>query len=167
MKIDCKELISLMLKKLPDQRASLNEVMSHDWMTKGDVDSVKNHVPHREPLRLPLDQAVIQQMSFSGFKLGTPAEIEAQLEKIIQSKEYQAQHRSCAGENDPRILKQGHGKRSHSPYRGRRNSSHTSLPKLVFKAEPPKHGADAIVSIYYLVHERMERDRLKALDGKS
>lgn len=165
MKTDCQSLISLILVKSPHQRASLDRLMMHDWMKEGYSDPIDSHLPHREPLCLPLDQEVIQQMSFSGFKFGTPAEVKTRLEKIIQSEEYQARYRSHSDENSATVCKQRHGKRSPSPYRGRRSGDHSSLPELALETARPKHGSSAIVSIYYLVREKMERDRSKVLDG--
>src|SRR6266516_2067332 len=76
-----------MLVTDPKQRATLQEIMNHPWMTKGYGGPPENHLPHREPLQLPLDPEVIQGMT--GFDFGSPEVITAQLTRVIESDDYQ------------------------------------------------------------------------------
>ena len=50
------------------ERATLQEIMSHPWMTKGFNGPPDNFMPHRDPLQLPLDPVVINKMQ--GFDFG-------------------------------------------------------------------------------------------------
>ena len=75
-----------MLVTDPKQRATLQEIMNHPWMTKGFGSPPENYLPVREPLTLPLDPTVIQAMT--GFDFGPPETIQAQLTEVLESQEY-------------------------------------------------------------------------------
>ena len=46
-----------MLVTDPRNRASLAEIMTHPWITKGYTGPVENYLPVRDPITLPLDPA--------------------------------------------------------------------------------------------------------------
>ncbi len=76
-----------MLVTNPVNRATLQEVLSHPWMTRGHTGQPDAHMVHREPLRSDeLDRQVIRGMK--GFEFGTEEEIERKLAKILDSEAY-------------------------------------------------------------------------------
>ncbi|PPR05012.1 hypothetical protein CVT24_010205 [Panaeolus cyanescens] len=84
---ECKHLLSRMLVTNPANRATLSEVMSHAWMTRGFNGPPAIHLVHREPLRPDeLDRQVIKGMK--GFEFGTEDEIERKLVHILESDAY-------------------------------------------------------------------------------
>ncbi|CAD6446266.1 729be0f0-a69a-4062-8245-24753447cfb3 [Sclerotinia trifoliorum] len=83
---ECKHLISRMLVTDPKQRATLQEIMSHQWMIKQYGSPPENYLPVREPLTLPLDDDIINSMT--GFDFGPPELIKQQLTDVIKSAEY-------------------------------------------------------------------------------
>ncbi|KII84894.1 hypothetical protein PLICRDRAFT_45728 [Plicaturopsis crispa FD-325 SS-3] len=84
---ECKHLLSRMLVTNPQARATLSEVMSHQWMTRGFHGPPDPHLVHREPLRVDeLDRAVIRGMQ--GFEFGTVDEIERRLIAVLESDAY-------------------------------------------------------------------------------
>lgn len=84
---DCKNLLSRMLVTNPAARATLPEVMSHPWMTRGFNGPPALHLVHREPLRSDeLDRQVIRGMK--GFEFGTEDEIERKLIDVLESDAY-------------------------------------------------------------------------------
>ncbi|KAL4263361.1 non-specific serine/threonine protein kinase [Pleurotus pulmonarius] len=84
---ECKHLLSRMLVTNPPQRATLSEVLSHPWMTRGFTGPPDAHLVHREPLRSDeLDRQVIKQMK--GFEFGTEEEIEGKLIRVLESEPY-------------------------------------------------------------------------------
>ncbi|TFK20182.1 Pkinase-domain-containing protein [Coprinopsis marcescibilis] len=84
---ECKHLLSRMLVTNPAARATLQEVMSHPWMTRGFSGPPDLHMVHREPLRVEeLDRQVIRGMK--GFEFGTEEQIERRLIDILESDAY-------------------------------------------------------------------------------
>ena len=76
-----------MLVTTPAQRATLAEVASHPWMTKGYDGPANCHLPDREPVRFgELDQEVIKGMT--GFEFGTAEEIENKLGDVLTTDAY-------------------------------------------------------------------------------
>jgi hypothetical protein len=131
----------------------LNEVMNHPWMVKGFSGPPRNHLPHRAPLELPLDMNVINMMT--SFDFGNPSEIHDKIKNALSS--------------DDRPTTPSTPKSAPSLYR-RRNSSHSSLYKaaqiadVVSPTTPSgKDISEAMISIYYLVREKIERE---ARNGK-
>ena len=55
---ECKHIMSRMLVTDPKARATMQEVMTHPWMTKGFNGPPDNYLPAREPLSSPLDPGV-------------------------------------------------------------------------------------------------------------
>jgi hypothetical protein len=160
-----------MLVTDPKQRASLQEIMTHPWMIKGFGSPPENYLPKREPLQLPLDPAVIQAMT--GFDFGPPDKIEAQLTEVIESQDYQRAVRLAIHEKEnqgpPRDpeKKKGFG----FDFYKRRNSSHSRDTLTAPSTEGLALGSDPVnayhplISVYYLVREKQERDRLAANPG--
>lgn len=107
----------------PQKRATMSQLMSHPWMTKGFDYPIETHLPQRSPLQLPLDLDVVRNMT--GFEFGTEDSILEKLESLIR-------HRQISTVHDLR-------KRA--------------SPKDAFLASE-NH---PLLSIYYLVKERMER----------
>ncbi|KAL2119701.1 hypothetical protein VTJ04DRAFT_6662 [Mycothermus thermophilus] len=163
---ECKHLISRMLVTDPKQRATMHEVMNHPWMLKGYNGPPENFLPHREPLKLPLDEEVIAHMT--GFKFGSPDQIREELTKKITSPKYLAAVRrlekerelAAASPRDPE-KKRGFGfdfykrRNSITSKETLTNGSTDGLPL----GDDPLNAFDPMISIYYLVREKFERER--------
>lgn len=160
-----------MLVTDPRQRASLQEIMTHPWMVKGFGSPPENYLPAREPIQMPLDPKVIQAMT--GFDFGSPEVIERQLTEVIQSQDYiravkmaQNEKENMAPSRDPE-KKRGFG----FDFYKRRNSA-TSRDTLsgpsseaLALGNDPVNAYNPLISVYYLVREKQERDRLAANPG--
>ncbi|KAK0709607.1 kinase-like domain-containing protein [Lasiosphaeria miniovina] len=163
---ECKNLISRMLVTDPKQRATMYEVMNHPWMLKGYGAPPDNYLPHREPLALPLDAEVIDRMT--GFKFGPPEYIRDELTRKIKSPKYQAAVRRLERERDiPQPTQRDAEKRRGFgfDFYKRRNSvtsketlTNTSSEGLSI-GDDPLNAFDPMISIYYLVREKLERER--------
>ncbi|KFA50921.1 hypothetical protein S40293_02435 [Stachybotrys chartarum IBT 40293] len=164
---ECKHLLSRMLVTDPKQRATMQEVMSHPWMTKGFNGPPENYLPPREPLSLPLDPEVIDGMQ--GFNFGSPEAINAQLVKTVESEEYQRAVRLYQREKDlPIPSKDGEKRRGFGfDFYKRRNSVNSRDTLTAPSSEALQLGNDPLnafspaLSIYYLVREKLERQRLE------
>ncbi|CAG8596570.1 17132_t:CDS:10 [Dentiscutata erythropus] len=155
---DCKHLLSRMLVTNPMYRATLAEVMNHPWMNKGYDGPPENYLPSRSPLTLPLDPEIIRGMT--GFEFGTEHEIKARLESIIKSDSYQssirAQHyNNIGGSYDNRRRTSGF-----EYYRRKLSGSSVSVQEDKSISADPTQAVHPLISIYYLVKEKLERDRL-------
>jgi hypothetical protein len=76
-----------MLVTNPQQRASLPDLLSHPWMTRGFNGSPDPHLLRRDPLRADdLERQVIRGMT--GFEFGTEEDIEHRLVTILESEAY-------------------------------------------------------------------------------
>ncbi|RKF62438.1 Protein kinase kin1 [Erysiphe neolycopersici] len=163
---ECKHLISRMLVTDSRQRANLQEIMNHSWMIKGFGSSPENHLGAREILHAPLDPNVIQAMT--GFNFGPPEIIESQLNELVESQEYVkaarlfVQERESQGQHKDPEKKRSFGfdfykRRSYS------NSRDTLLAQNHEGTLPPKNDPlnafHPLLSVYYLVREKQERDR--------
>ncbi|KAI9292468.1 Pkinase-domain-containing protein [Neoconidiobolus thromboides FSU 785] len=82
---ECKHLLSRMLCTNPSQRATISEILKHPWVTKGFENPIENYLPQRKPIELPLDMNVIQRMK--GFEFGNEEKIKADLEEILSSEQ--------------------------------------------------------------------------------
>lgn len=160
-----------MLVTDPKQRASLQEIMNHPWMVKGFGAAPENYLPIREPLQLPLDPNVIQAMT--GFDFGPSELIQAQLTEVLESSDYQRAVRLATHEREnqgpPRDpeKKRGFG----FDFYKRRNSSNSRDTLTAPSAEGLALGSDPtnafhpLISVYYLVREKQDRDRLATNPG--
>lgn len=162
---ECKNLLSRMLVTDPKQRATMAEVMAHPWINKGYNSPPDNFLPRREPLTLPLDPEVINAMT--GFNFGPPEVIKAQLTRLIESEEYQRGVRLYQQEKDlPQPSKDGDKKRGMFDFYKRRNSI-TSKDTLTAPSSEalalgndPLNAFSPLLSIYYLVREKQDRERV-------
>ncbi|KAL1914519.1 uncharacterized protein VTP21DRAFT_8233 [Calcarisporiella thermophila] len=161
---ECKHLISRMLVTDPSQRATLTEIMEHPWLNRGFDTKIKNYLPYRLPLSLPLDMDVIRGMT--GFEFGTEQEIRRELEAIVTSDTYQRAAKQLA-------QNQAYWRsvESVAPSSMRNNSTVKTLFNKQMgggKTPPPPPPDDPItlpeayhplISIYHLVREKQERER--------
>lgn len=137
---ECKHLISRMLVVNPAQRATMHEVINHPWMTKGYDGPLESYIRPREPLTLPLDAEVIAGMT--GFDFGTADAIEAKLTEVLQSDGY-------------KLALDRHFERTRGLLGGKTlDDEEFSDPTVAYHP---------LVSIYYLVREKRQRD-LKILE---
>ncbi|KAF2717764.1 Pkinase-domain-containing protein [Polychaeton citri CBS 116435] len=167
---ECKSLISRMLTTDPSQRATISDVMSHPWMTKGFSGTPDNYLPSRRPITLPLDEKVVEKMT--GFDFGPAEIISQQLTKIVESEEYQravrlAEKRAVANHQTPEFEK----KRGVFDFYKRRNSTTSRDTLNTPSSEALQIGLDPInafsplLSIYYLAREKIEREAREANPG--
>lgn len=166
---ECKHLISRMLVTEPKHRATMHEVMNHPWMLKGYSGPPENHLPYREPLKLPLDDEVIAHMT--GFKFGPFEHIRDELTKIITSPKYLAAVRRLEKEREQAqsTPKDAEKKRGFGFDFYKRRNSTTSKETLTNNSseglplgDDPLNAYDPLISIYYLVREKLERERQAA-----
>jgi hypothetical protein len=145
----------------PKQRASLAEIMNHPWMTKGFNGPPENHLPVRDPLQLPLDAEVVEKMT--GFDFGPPEYITEQLTKTLESEDYQNALRTFSREQaTPNPA--GEKKRGVFDFYRRRNSAsrdNLSNPSVeaVQLGTDPVNAYSPLISVYFLVKEKIERER--------
>lgn len=165
---ECRNLIHKMLQTDPTQRITLNEIMNHPWITKGFNSPPENYLPHREPLQLPLDKEVIEKMT--GFDFGTPEYISTQLTNVIQSDEYQRALQLSARKTHVHTP-EAEKKRGVFDFYRRRNSissretlTNTSTDAVQLGLDPV-NAFSPLVSVYYLVREKMDRERLESNPG--
>jgi hypothetical protein len=165
---ECKNLISRMLVTDPKNRASLQEIMNHPWMTKGFSGPPENYLPTREPVTLPLDPVVVQKMT--GFDFGPPDYIQNQLAKVIESDDYQRAVR-YAQRRQTQMPDPDRSRGMFSNFYKRRNSatSRDTLTNASSEAVPlgqdPINAYSPLMSIYYLVREKLEREKIEANPG--
>lgn len=128
------EIISLLSKMLvvdPKKRASLKQVINHQWMQKGYDCIVPSYIPHRVPMTLEmLDSTVIKEMHRLEL-IQDIGETTHWLESIISSDEYQNLSRQYWANIDNN------------------------------KDVDPTAAYHPILSIYYLVDEMLKRKRAK------
>jgi len=157
-----------MLVTDPRQRASLSEIMNHAWITKGFNTPPENYLPFREPLTLPLDPQVIEKMT--GFDFGPSDQIKAQLERILTSEEYQNAVRTMVRRN-PVQTPETERKRGMFEFYKRRNSVSSRDTLVTPSTEQFQFGTDPVnayhplISVYYLVREKQERERQEVNPG--
>ncbi|RNJ52802.1 hypothetical protein D7B24_002878 [Verticillium nonalfalfae] len=133
-------------------RAAMPEVMSHPWMLK-------------EP-------EVITAMT--GFNFGSPDNIKAQLTRTIESEEYQRAVRTYQREKDlPQPTRDVEKRRGFGFDFYKRRNSGTSRDTLTAPSSEglqlgsdPLNAFSPLISIYYLVREKQERDRIELHPGQ-
>jgi len=165
--LECKSIISRMLVVDPKERASLQEIMNHPWMTKGFNAPPDNYLPHREPLQLPLDPEVIDKMQ--GFDFGSSAYITEQLTRIIESDEYRAAVRRYMKDEPGHVAASGEKKRGVFDFYKRRNSISreglTTPSSEAIRGYDPVNAYSPLISIYYLAREKRDRERRETNPG--
>ncbi|KAG5356025.1 Protein kinase kin1 [Yarrowia sp. B02] len=155
---ECKDILSRMLVVNPLQRATLAEILQHPWMSRGYEGPPDSYIPYREPLTLPLDPAVVQEMS--GFEFGTETEIAQNLAALLESPEYilachnwyKAHESSPTSRFSFDLLKRTSGMGS---------SDSIDLTATPMSTADPTAAYHPLISVYYLVRERLERDARK------
>jgi len=157
-----------MLQTEPSQRLTLTEIMSHPWLVKGFNSPPENYLPHREPLQLPLDQEIVDKMT--GFDFGTSEYITAQLTNVIQSEEYQRAVRVAARRTTAQTP-DTEKKRGMFDFYKRRNSISSREQLTTSSSEDIQRGLDPVnaysplISVYFLVREKRDRERLEVNPG--
>ncbi|KAI9591956.1 hypothetical protein BDF19DRAFT_425813 [Syncephalis fuscata] len=140
---DCVDLLSQMLVVDPSRRAMLRNISNHPWMIRGYGGPPENHVPEREPLALPLDLEVIRRMR--GFDFGPEGDILHRLEEVVTA---WTDRRRLAAE---------------CRWRWSSGVEDGALDAVSTESDPNEvtlmDELDPIVSIYYLVRERIEREK--------
>ncbi|WFD42207.1 non-specific serine/threonine protein kinase [Malassezia psittaci] len=182
---ECKQLLSRMLVTNPHQRATLQEVMAHPWMMKGYDLPEPVHLAARTPLRPgSIDKKVIEGMT--GFEFGTAAEIEARLIEVLTSEGYQtalSNWEQKGGTQSPLQERRNTEDDRNSPDSGRNRLSRSfsginfyrrrlslrsredeepkaDQPPGIKTALDPTLGYHPLLSIYYLVQEKMQREQI-------
>src|SRR5690242_17633296 len=157
-----------MLQTDPAQRMTLSEIMNHPWLTKGFNSPPENYLPHREPLQLPLDPEIIDKMT--GFDFGTSDYITNQLTNVIHSEEYQRTVRLAARRTTAQTP-EADRKRGMFDFYKRRNSISsreqltTSSSEEVSRGLDPVNAYSPLISVYYLVREKRDRERAEEQAG--
>lgn len=157
-----------MLVTDPKQRATLSEILNHPWITKGFNAPPENYLPHREPLQLPLDPQIIEKMT--GFDFGPSDFITRELTKVLSSEDYQNAVKNNAREQAAHAMG-SEKKRGVFDFYKRRASitSRETLPNSSSDAiqvgQDPVNAFSPLISIYYLVREKQERERLETNPG--
>ncbi|SHO76442.1 Similar to S.cerevisiae protein KIN1 (Serine/threonine protein kinase involved in regulation of exocytosis) [Malassezia sympodialis ATCC 42132] len=169
---ECKHLLSIMLVTNPHQRASMQEVMSHPWMMKGYDQPEPTYLPERVPLRAGhLDRNVIERMT--GFEFGPPDHIEQQLEVILRSDAYlnAVAHHDRLGDpalDEAPASATASRHRMSLPlglpfYRRKKDSDDlvdSNGPPGIKGPVHPAYGFHPLISVYFLVREKMEREAI-------
>lgn len=157
-----------MLVTDPKQRANLSEIMNHPWITKGFNTPPENYLPHREPLQLPLDPQIIEKMT--GFDFGSADFITRELTKVLSSDEYQHAVRNNVRDQATHAVG-SEKKRGVFDFYKRRTSitSRETLPNsssdAILVGQDPVNAFSPLISIYYLVREKQERERVETNPG--
>ena len=150
------------------KRATLTEIAQHLWITKGDG-PIENYFPTRLPLTLPLDDDVIRGMN--GFEFGTEGDIRQHLTSIVQSSAYvkacEQYQRMLEAATSSAVAEKSEKRKAFSLEFYKRKSTAspgpwaengvTSATSLQF--DDPTNAFDPLLSVYYLVREKQERDR--------
>jgi len=154
------------------KRATFPEIAQHPWITKGGEGPIENYFPVRIPLTLPLEDEVLRGMR--GFEFGSEDEIRTKLTAIIQSTAYvkaseqylklmEAATSSAIAEKSERRkpFSLEFYKRKITPAPGSwPENGISSASSLNF--DDPTSAFHPLLSIYYLVQEKQERDRQQA-----
>jgi hypothetical protein len=132
------------------KRATMSEVIVHPWLNKGYDAPVENYLPKRKPLQLPIDMNIVHGMR--GFEFGSEQFIKEELELLISSDEYQQAAKNLeATTNLPAANVPPHHRSSLLKRRS------FTLPPNDPQSMPAAY--HPLISIYYLVQERMQRDK--------
>ena len=158
---ECKNLLSRMLVPDSQLRARMTEILHHPWTVKGFDAPPDNFIPYREPLQLPLDPEIVNKMT--EFDLGSPDQIMQELESILRSEDYRHwemafRNRLAMQESKPKCAPERN--RGIFEFYKRESDMSCSPPTKQHEVyDPPCH---PMISIYYLVREKIERERQEA-----
>lgn len=144
------------------QRATLSEIMNHPWMLKGYNGPLENYLPQREPLKLPLDDEVIEQMT--GFEFGSADSIKERLAATLESEKYQIAARLSKTAQEVAPTPGSERRRGVFDFYKRRNST-TSRDSVNLSTEQlntydPLNAFAKELSIYYLAKEKLQREMM-------
>ncbi|SMQ46913.1 unnamed protein product [Zymoseptoria tritici ST99CH_3D1] len=161
LSFECRTLIARMLTTNPNDRATLQEIMTHPWMVKGFNGPPETYLPQRKPLQLPLDAAVIDKMT--GFDFGDAETITSQLTKVLESEDYQrairlSERRSVMQPQDTdqkRGVFNFYKRRSSATSRDTLNAPSNEALQI---GSDPTNAYHPLISIYYLAQEKIERE---------
>ena len=165
-------MLSRILVVDASKRASLSEIAQHPWMSKGGEGPIESYFPTRLPLSLPLDDEVIRGMT--GFEFGTEEEIRQHITSIIQSSSYvkacEQYTRLLEAATSSAIAEKSEKRKPFSLefYKRKSSTSSGSWPEngvassTSLQFDDPTNAFDPLLSIYYLVREKQERDRQPA-----
>ncbi|ONH68016.1 Serine/threonine protein kinase KIN1 [Cyberlindnera fabianii] len=132
------EVVSLLKRMLvvdPNKRAHLSEVLAHPWMTRGYEGPAQSFVPHRQPLSLPVDPEVVQEIVRLEFGQSEEA-LTTELTQLISSRLYQEATHKWVDLN---------------------NSSEAHHEMRI----DPTSAFHPLISIYYLVEEMLKRKKTR------
>lgn len=156
-----------MLVTDPSKRASLAEIMNHPWLTKGYGGPPDNFLPPRLPLQLPLDSRVIEKMT--GFDFGSTDYITRELTRVLESEEYQAAVRALDRKKKEEPSDADRKKSVFDFYKRRNSMSRDTLATLssegLHLGYDPVNAFSPLISVYYLVREKQEREYQEANPG--
>lgn len=151
---DCKHLLQHMLVTNSTNRATMAEIIAHSWMNKGYDRPILSYLPKREPLRLPLDPKVVNGMN--GFGFGTTEQITRELECMILSKEYQIEAKNYEALAHHPLTSPSTKTNSHHTFHFLRGKEPLECTINESECLPSVH--HPMLSVYYLVKERIERE---------
>lgn len=162
-----------MLVVNPNNRATVSDILVHPWMIRGYEGPVDNHIPQRAPLSLPLDAEVIRRMAV--FDFGTEEKINNKLEEIITSEEYQkaiqlrSQRSSLSHSRNGSTSSTSSSTGGFFSFVNGGNNSPTSHSFTAAQDDPQSipNAYHPLVSIYHLVKEKMERERVIGAEPSS
>ncbi|KAI9713904.1 MAG: serine/threonine-protein kinase KIN2 [Bogoriella megaspora] len=164
---ECKSLIGRMLVTDPRHRAGLAEIMNHPWLTKGYGGPPDNFLPPRLPLQLPLDSRVIEKMT--GFDFGSQEYITTELTRIIESEDYQSAVKALDRKKREEPVDTDRKKSVFDFYKRRNSISRDTLSQPSSEGlalgYDPVNAFSPLISVYYLVREKQERELQEANPG--
>lgn len=156
-----------MLVTDPRARASMSEVMNHPWMTKGFNSAPENYLPIRDPLQLPLDPEIVEKMT--GFDFGPSEFITSQLTKVLESEDYQTAVKMSARDHSAPVRGEEKRRGVFDFYKRRNSMSRDTLntpsAEAVQLGMDPINAYSPLLSVYYLVREKRDRERLEPNPG--
>ena len=156
-----------MLVTDPHKRASLAEIMNHPWLIKGYGGPPDNFLPPRLPLQLSLDSRVIEKMT--GFDFGSTEYITRELTRVLESEEYQSAIRALDRKKKEEPTDTDRKKSVFDFYKRRNSMSRDTLTTPSSEGlqlgYDPVNAFSPLISVYYLVREKQEREMQEANPG--
>jgi hypothetical protein len=142
----------------------LHEALSHPWMNRMCPQHLPDYVPQRAPLFAPFDVSILRHLKAMG--LGDENVVQRKLGSIVNSSEYKTaikvwtrdQERIASPSSQPGIRKSfmlALSERRRAEYAKQGNSK---FPGGFYEVLC-MHTASPLLAMYYLVKEKLERDR--------